>query len=350
MRGFQLVGYMFLASHQRPKRLRALVALLLTCVLALTSCSDKQESPAADKETGIHKNFERGPVAVAIDIDKKEISIADQLNLTISVTAEEDYEVQLPRFGDKLEQFGIVDYQTSQPELIADNKLRTKRSYVLEPFLSGEYTIPPMKIVFKEKDIEDVKEHELETEEIKINVTSLLPEKVADLKIHEIRPPVELPHPKRGWIWAVSILSVVVITSVVSLLIWLRNRRQTEEIAVSILAHELAYDQLEALIAEDLIAKGEVKLFFSKVSDILRHYIENRFGLHAPEQTTEEFMEEVKTSDYLSANYRPLLQKFLRYCDLVKFAEHQPAREDIQNTFDSCKAFIEQTQEETSST
>ena len=44
-------------------------------------------------------------------------------------------------------------------------------------------------------------------------------------------------------------------------------------------------------------------------------------------------------------NYKPLLNTFLKHCDLVKFAEYQPSKEDIQKTFDSCKAFIEGTQE-----
>ena len=99
-------------------------------------------------------------------------------------------------------------------------------------------------------------------------------------------------------------------------------------------------------MAEDLPRKGEIKPFYQRISDILRHYIENRFGLHAPEQTTEEFLGLMQASPALPPVYQGLLKEFLQHCDLVKFAEHVPSTEDIQNTFDACKNFIFETKAE----
>ncbi|NIP95469.1 MAG: hypothetical protein GWO24_19305 [Akkermansiaceae bacterium] len=98
-------------------------------------------------------------------------------------------------------------------------------------------------------------------------------------------------------------------------------------------------------MAEDLPGKGEMKPFYQRISDILRHYIENRFGLHAPERTTEEFLGELGSGQALDPAHKPLLGKFLSHCDLVKFAEYQPSRDDIQSTFDSCKDFILETKD-----
>ena len=75
----------------------------------------------------------------------------------------------------------------------------------------------------------------------------------------------------------------------------------------------------------------------------MRQYIENRFGLHAPERTTEEFLDELRSSDALEEKFRPLLEEFLTHCDLVKFAEFQPTTADIQKMFDTTKQFIEAT-------
>ena len=63
----------------------------------------------------------------------------------------------------------------------------------------------------------------------------------------------------------------------------------------------------------------------------------------APEQTTEEFLAGLETERNFPGDYKTLLRTFLKHCDLVKFAEHHPETEDIQNTFNSCKAFIEGT-------
>lgn len=328
-------------------------ACLILCVallLSLGSCRREETGDSARKD-GIRKEFERGPVKVVIEIDHKEISIADKLNFRIEIFADKEYEVRLPQFGEKLEQFGIVDYHTSQPELAGEGKVRFSRSYVLEPFLSGDYAIPAMKIEFwkkpeKESDKEPDK-HEMETEEIKIKVKSLLPEKLANLKIHEIAPPVELPRPVRGWIWTGAAVSIVVLGTLVVIILRKRRRRPEIQVAPSVPPHEIAFNELQRLVDEKLIENHKVKLFHQRISDILRRYIERRFSLHAPEQTTEEFLDILRSSEALDTRYRSLLREFLSHCDLVKFAEHQPGTEEIQKTFDSCKSFVLETKQQT---
>lgn len=330
----------------------AVIVLMLLCSACLISCNKADKHPdvkAADKaeasDNGIHKRFERGPVTVYIDIDKKEITLAERLNFTISVEADENFEFELPRFGDKLEQFGITDYSTTQPRLVESNRTRVSRAYVLEPFLSGEYKVPPMTVRFREKGTEAAPYHEIETEEVLINVTSLLPEEKKDLVLHDIKPPVALPMSPYIRIWIGVGLAVAVILVITALLVRRYLRKKGENARKRIPAHEQAYMALEALVREDLLGKGEIKLFYQKISNILRYYIENRFGLDAPEQTTEEFLAGIDSGERLPEKYTPLLRTFLMHCDLVKFAEHQPTTEDIQNTFNSCKAFIAETKE-----
>lgn len=324
-----------------------IILIVLTSVSLITSCSkEKDDVNDVKKEKEIiHKEFERGPVKVILDVDKKEISIAERLNLTISIIAEQGYEVKLPGFGEKLEQFGIIDYQTSTPKLLDSNKTKISRSYILEPFLSGNYNIPPMKFKFFKKDESEQEEHTLETEEIEIIVKSLLPETMKDLKIYDIIPPVKIPFRHTKAVWISIIVIIVIITSTSGIIVWRRYFRKIAEVKQKIPAHNIAYQEMEKLVAEDLIEKGEIKKFYQEISNILRRYIENRFGLHAPEQTTEEFLMELNYQDNFKAEYKRLLKIFLNHCDLVKFAEHQPANKDIQNTFDSCKAFIKETEE-----
>jgi hypothetical protein len=284
-------------------------------------------------------------VTVVLSVDRREPTLADRVNLKIDVTADENYEVQLPRFGEKLEQFGIVDYQTSQPELVGTNRTRVSRSYVLEPFLSGEYSIPAMKVRFWKKGESEAQGHDVETEELTIKVRSLLPGRAADLKIGDIVPPVRLPRDRAWWTWLAAIVGGALAAAAAGWAVWRRRRQAAVERLRRVPAHELAYGELEKLIADDLPGKGQIKLFYQRISDILRRYIENRFGLHAPEQTTEEFLDSLRSSDRLNEQYRALLQAFLRHCDLVKFAEHQPTLPDIQRTFDSCREFISGTEE-----
>jgi hypothetical protein len=111
-------------------------------------------------------------------------------------------------------------------------------------------------------------------------------------------------------------------------------------------AHEVAYDRLRALVQARLVEAGRIKEFYQAVSDILRHYIEDRFKLHAPEQTTEEFLFTLAQTDGLPESDKVRLGEFLQHCDLVKFARHEPTADQIQQTFDLVKAFIEKTRSE----
>ncbi len=313
---------------------------VLLFVFVLAGCTGKPDGPEATAAAGIEKTFERGPFQVILRLDKKDPTIADRIRLEIFVTADEDYEVTLPTFGEQLNQFGIVDYTKGQPELTTEGRTRQRQAYVLEPFLSGDYTIPPMTFGFRKEGEPD---HQLETEEIKLTVSSLLPEVAAEtLQIHAITDPVQVERPSRAGLW--WILLAPVIAGGAAYFWWKHRRPPSEPVPVARPAHEIAFDELEQLISEGLTDKGEIKAFYQRISDILRRYIENRFGVHAPGQTTEEFLVNQGMSHLFEPGHQDLLKTFLQHCDLVKFAEHQPTTEDIQGTFDACKEFILQTQ------
>jgi len=312
------------------------------CLAGIASCGGGKDS-AAKAPAGIERKVERGPITAVVRVDKGEVTIADRVNLSIEVRAKEDYEVELPPVGDKLEQFGIVDYRTDQPQLVGTNEVVTRRSYVLEPFLSGDYTIRPFKVTFRKKtEAADVR-HELETAEVTVKVTSLLPETIKELQIKDIVPPVRLPGIWNSTLLIAVVLGVILLLMAVVITVFLMRRGRGIAAAQVVPAHELAYRRLQELVDEDLIGKGEIKLFYQRISDILRHYIEDRFGLRAPEQTTEEFLGTLGASDALVVQYRNLLKSFLLNCDMVKFAEHHPDSVEIQNAFNSCRTFITET-------
>lgn len=314
----------------------------LLCVLAaalLLSCEDGADE-AETFDFAIDESFERGPMTLSLRVDRDEITIAGTIHLVLEARVDEGYAIEMPKFGDKLEQFGIVDFRDPPQTLDGENRVVVSRMYTLEPFLSGEYIVPPMTVSFWKKDDAENR-HQIETEEIAITVNSLLPEDHAELQIKEIAPPVGLPKESKAWLYGVCVLVVAAVAGIVVFLWW--RRKRGEGLAETIPPHELAFSALEAVLAENLIEKGQYKQFYIKVSDVLRRFIENRFFLHAPERTTEEFLAELRASDVLATAHKALLRDFLEHCDLVKFAEHHPANDDIQQTFDTCKQFILET-------
>ena len=323
------------------------ILFLLLFPLLIISCQKKENSEDEPEDLSITKEYESGPVRLNLKIDKKQISIAESIKLDLEAIAEKEYEVKLPDFGDKLEQFKIKDFYNPGAKLIDGKLMKIRYSYELEPYLSGEYKIPPMKIKFWETEKGNQSSYELETEEISISVTSLLPENYEKLELKDITGPVLPPPP--------NILLPLIITASILLvaggtgfyLFWRYLNPNRQEAVIKIPAHEIAFAELEKLIAENLIDSGEIKLFYFKINLILRHYIEDRFFLKAPEQTTEEFLEELKIrTDVFTSGQKDLLTDFLNHSDLVKFADLTPTSDDIQKTFDKCKEFILATKRE----
>ena len=318
--------------------------VLFACLLGLVGvgCTGADEKTVSKEDFKIRNEYRRGPLTFTVKLSKDQITIAERVSLQLEVKVEEGYEVQLPEFGEKLEQFGIVDYVETAPRLVGEDLVVYTKSYELEPFLSGDYEIPPMKVSFWRPE-EEEERHEVKSEALTVRVSSLLPEKAAELRIAEIMPPVAFPRPPHRWLYGLIAGGVLCGGGLFGYLQW-RKRRTSPETVVGPPAHDVAFAQLEDLIQAQLIEKGEVKLFYLRLSNTLRHYIEDRFALRAPELTTEEFLEDLRDSDVLVQSHKDLLKEFLQHCDLVKFAEHMPATSEIQQAFDACKRFILETQ------
>ena len=78
-------------------------------------------------------------------------------------------------------------------------------------------------------------------------------------------------------------------------------------------------------------------------------YLENRFSLRAPEQTTEEFLESVTHGDALEVRFVNLLKEFLERSDLVKFAKEQPLPNENEMSLSNAYDFVNGTKKEESS-
>jgi hypothetical protein len=149
--------------------------------------------------------------------------------------------------------------------------------------------------------------------------------------IRDIKGVVPVPH---GWWWLwIGLLMVLALVAT-----W-RWRRRKPTIAHETVAlptpYEIAMRALQQLRAEN----APVEVFYTRLSDIVRRYIEGQFGLRAPERTTEEFLAEAT----LPAQHMALLGAFLRESDLVKFARHQPGRGDQERAFSAAAKFVEET-------
>jgi hypothetical protein len=163
--------------------------------------------------------------------------------------------------------------------------------------------------------------------------------------IRDIKPPLAYP-----WNFWYLVIAVAVIG--LALLAWLLTKRLSGHIKIEKRqpvvpprpAWEIALEQLAALLARNLPASGQIKEYFSGLSDIVRHYIERRFDLRAPEMTTPEFLEAMNKAQALRHEHKQILREFLACCDMVKFAKYGPSEQEIEAAADMTKRFIYETQ------
>jgi hypothetical protein len=339
----------------RFSRQKLFCVFLLLCMglLFLSGCDQDKKAETKQTEFAVDKEFKKGPLTVHVKVDRNEISIADTLLLRLEATIDETYDLTIPRVAELLNPYelGLLDFQSFPDKLAEENRQLIQREYVLEPIVSGIYTIPEMTFIFTEKqlpaeasgsDAEPTEPHELKTEPIEIEVTSLLDEARGDLTIKDIKGVAVLPMSHKGvWLWILIGVSTVAVIVVV--LFFVFRKKKEKLVRIFRPAHEISYERLRKLTEEDLIGKGQIKEFYERISHILRLYIEHRFELHAPERTTEEFLFEVQQSQSLSENHKTTLKNFLEHCDMVKFACYTPSTGEIQKTFDLTKQFIETT-------
>jgi hypothetical protein len=328
------------------RRVCELVAVLVmaTAVLAAAGCAKRQGSSGPAYEAEV--KAESGPVEVKVRVSRKTITLAQTFKVELESAAREGYEVTMPKAEVLMKDLGLRDWRDMGKKLDGQNRVVRTVDVELDPFVSGKYEIPALEFTFRNIRATDpnlaAKEYSVSTEPIELEVTSLPSDPNAKPEIADIEPVMDMPRQFESlWCWLGGGMAVLAV--VVSIMLAMRRKGHVEAARAVMPAHELAYQRLRELVAEDLVAQGRIKEFYERISNILRHYIEDRFELRAPERTTEEFLYELQGSGSLEMGDKYRLREFMTHCDLVKFAKLQPQANDIQKAFDLVKEFIEKT-------
>jgi hypothetical protein len=159
---------------------------------------------------------------------------------------------------------------------------------------------------------------------------------VATQDIRDIRGPKHIPSP---WLWPAWLAGSLALGAL-GYAAWRWNRRPA--LAAAKLPYEIALDRLEE--ARALMQPENDREFSITVSEVVRHYIEDRFQVCAARRTTEEFLYDLlESGDALLAGHRALLADFLHHCDLAKFARWILSIEEMENMLQSARTFVIET-------
>jgi hypothetical protein len=159
--------------------------------------------------------------------------------------------------------------------------------------------------------------------------------------LKDIKPPVEIPS---GWAWVWWMLGILAAAGL-AYFVWRYWQMNKKKLAIvpPVPAHVRAKQRL----MEALSLLGQPKEFCILVSDTLRGYLEERFDFHAPERTTEEFLNELRDTSLLTRDQKESLVEFLNRCDLVKFARYEPGEPELRDLHAAAVRLVEETEPKT---
>jgi len=162
------------------------------------------------------------------------------------------------------------------------------------------------------------------------------PDASSDEDIHDIRGPISIPY---QWLWAAYIVGGLAIVAVLYAL-WRFFRRKA--VVKPKLPFEITLERLEA--ARALMTPDTVRDYAFTASEIIRVYIEQRFGEKAAHRTTDEFLSDllIQTGTPL-AGHQDRLKDFLNHCDLSKFARWQFSVREMESMHESARDFVLET-------
>ena len=317
--------------------------LLMPAVASDGATADSAVNPSEQRT-------ERGPVSALVRLEPNSVRIGDPVTLTVEVTAESGVELLMPVFGSSLERFTILEFV---PREAIDDTGRTvsTQHYRLQAPASGDHTIPAITIEFVDRRPgqraapEDEDAYELLTERLAFKVESVVPTGAGnDLKpVLGRLEALDLERAPR-WPWAAAAVAF----GIAGVLFLAVRRFSTHARRQS--AYEIALTRLDALEARPRPDIEAMDAFFVELSDLVRRYLEDRFALHAPELTTEEFLDIAARSPDLTRHHRDVLKTFLVSADQVKFARFVPATADVETTLSAVRGFLLQTADDAAQT
>lgn len=255
---------------------------------------------------------------VETSIDTTKNKIGAEFKLTVKTVVTTTAKVEFP----KLKNIGPLEVIQSYPidTVKKDDKYELVKKYGLTQFDSGKYTIPSIKILIDKKPFL--------TDSIKVEVAAVKVDTLQQ-KMYDIKDISTADNGIGNW-WK-YVLALVIILGIGAFVYWYTKKRQQKKIEEEVYKTpiEKATSLLNNLEQKELVQKGEIKEYYSELTDIARNYIEEAIHIPAMESTTSELIAAIRTASTkkkmtLTPETVENLERVLRQADLVKFAKSKP--------------------------
>ena len=272
------------------------------------------------------------------------IGIGDRFIYTIDVEKDIAQGIYFPIIGGEQSKYELIEEPRVDTLERDGRRLKIRQTYHLAAFQEGIHHIVPQ-VIYADKNITDTLSGD---DTMHLMVTTFVIDSTAH-SIFDIKPQKDMPFKFAeisGYVtWSIVALLVLVLLAYVAYRIMRHYGKSFSDIfrpAPPLPPHEVARQALEKLYVQRLWQADKHKLYYSTITDILRTYIDGRFGVGAMEMTSDEIIEAMRGVDLPQKSAMDLTQ-ILRDADLVKFAKALPEAEQNEATYSAAWDFVEQT-------
>ena len=297
----------------------------LCLLFFLTACRRGDELPEAS-----------GNSPVSVHLSTNVVRVGDVFHLTLTAIHPQSDTVSVPELTQGKDLIVRNRHEKKQP--LTDGRAKTTWKYEMTSFVVGDHVVSTGVVQLVHADGTSTA---IPFPVTKFVVQSLLAD--SNTPRRDIKGLAEWPGAFPRWLAGVLLISVLALVAALAVHRLLTKPRTILQYPPPVPPHETALNDLKRLLAKGWIESENAEPFYVELSSIIRRYLENRFGLRAPERTTEEFIREASTSRILSSDHQMLTCQFLEQCDLVKFARHRPQRADMQNGYNAAERLVRET-------
>ena len=254
------------------------------------------------------------PPAAEAHLDTNRITAGQPVELSLLFRHRPDERPAVPSLDELLPGFSVRAVAPPQSRSASEG-VETLLRYELRLYQVGPHRVPAVPVHFIGADGDTLLRT---TGELQIDVLSVRAE--GDTTLRDIRAPLRIP----GGIpvWLALMLAALAVAALVAAILWLLDRRRGE--AETPPPEPVDYAAEFVRIAGlGLLERGEIKTYYSLLSENLRRFLDERLGLQAMELTTAELEQALRRAE-LDLAIVGNVGDFLGGADLVKFARFTP--------------------------
>ena len=285
-----------------------------------------------------------GNTTISAKLDSTHVLMGKTIGLHISVVQDREVNgLMLNLVADTLNaKVEIADKGKADTTALDNNRLQINRDITLQAFDPGTYQLPAILYVVGGDTLRSKETLTLTVDSIKVDPQG---------KIKDFKPVAEAPFKLLDWVpdfisdywWAWLAGLLLLAFGLYAYFKWYKKGiNPLKPVKKRLPPYEEAMQALSNLKSRNLWQNGQEKEYYTALTDILRVYIDRRFGINAVEMTSTQIMDKIRQNEDAHIA-KEQLNNVLEIADFVKFANMHTLADDNEIAFQRAVNFVEQT-------